>query len=275
MYTLWMLHDYLPDIVLCGGWVPFIYREYVVNSQPPPPLLTNDIDFAVPGILSLKREKRIDQILKDVGFKPVQIDAEFHMSHFGKSRPPVTKFEYEKDGLKIKLEFITALKGKGEVGVKTVQRGVTAEALRYVDILLDNYQKVEIREQLANKQNIHLKINIPTPAAYVYQKGLTFVRRLTELKKGKDLCYIYDLLENYGELHKIMYDDFQGVCKKYHAKWFKTFSGNIESYFNGANADGPILVQQQYKSDIPPEQFRQRVFRTFQDFLSKLKAIVK
>ncbi len=91
-YALWLLHDYLPDIVLCGGWVPFIYREYIVKKKPRPPLRTKDIDLATPGKLEVKGNRSIDQILEDAKFEVVQIDTSFHMSHFGKYIPPVTKF---------------------------------------------------------------------------------------------------------------------------------------------------------------------------------------
>ena len=30
--VLWSLRDYLPDIVIIGGWVPHLYRQYVSRS---------------------------------------------------------------------------------------------------------------------------------------------------------------------------------------------------------------------------------------------------
>jgi len=273
LYTLWLLKDYLEEVVLCGGWVPFVYREYVVDKKPNPPLRTKDIDLATGEEIAVKKNKSIDRILEDAGFKPVQIDTEFHMSGFGKSRksPPLVKFEYEGKGMEIEVGFLTDLQGRGDIGIKRVQRGVTAEALRYINIILDNYKVIEISDKMNDGRGISLKVNIPSTAAYIFQKGLTFVKRSSDYKKGKDLCYIYDLLENYRELHEEMYEDFNIIIKKYPDKWFKRFISNIEAYFSSTTFEGPILVRKQYRSDMDKDMLQKRIYSVFKDFTDKLK----
>jgi len=277
LYALCLLKDYLDEVVLCGGWVPFIYREYVLENKPKPPLRTKDIDLAAGEIIEVKKNKSIDRILEEAGFKPVQIDSEFRISSFGKSgnTPPLIKFEYKEKGLDIEVGFLTDLRGRGDVGVKKIQEELTAEALRYVSVILDNFRVVEISDKMSTGLRVKLKIKIPRPAAFIYQKGLTFVKRTSDYKKGKDLCYIYDLLENYRELHAGMYKEFKIIAERYPAKWFRRFIGNMEDYFDSSDAAGPILVRQQYMSDMEKDLLQRRICSVFKDFTDKLKRLAK
>ncbi len=46
--TLLILRDYLSDIVIAGGWAPFIYYQYLLSDKEREPLRTKDIDIIVP-----------------------------------------------------------------------------------------------------------------------------------------------------------------------------------------------------------------------------------
>jgi hypothetical protein len=46
------IRDYLPGLVLCGGWTLFVYRRWLVGNGPDP-LLTLDVDLAAPHQLPL------------------------------------------------------------------------------------------------------------------------------------------------------------------------------------------------------------------------------
>lgn len=42
------LKPYLSDLVISGGWVPFIYHAYLGTPRPKhPPLMTEDLDISV------------------------------------------------------------------------------------------------------------------------------------------------------------------------------------------------------------------------------------
>jgi hypothetical protein len=45
--TLAVLRPYLPQIVIGGGWVPFLYYRYLAKNHEHTPVLTRDIDFMV------------------------------------------------------------------------------------------------------------------------------------------------------------------------------------------------------------------------------------
>lgn len=50
LLALEALKPYLPDIVISGGWVPFVYHRYLETARPDHrPLGTKDVDIAVPA----------------------------------------------------------------------------------------------------------------------------------------------------------------------------------------------------------------------------------
>lgn len=49
--TMDVLKTYLREIVIVGGWVPFLYRRYGHIPSRHPSVRTMDIDVAVPGRL--------------------------------------------------------------------------------------------------------------------------------------------------------------------------------------------------------------------------------
>jgi hypothetical protein len=68
--TLEILKDYLPDIVIAGGWAPLIYYHYLLSNKELEPLRTKDIDIVVPNKLEKKAARTIDESLIEAGFKP-------------------------------------------------------------------------------------------------------------------------------------------------------------------------------------------------------------
>ena len=45
--TLVILKSYLSEIVIGGGWAPFLYYRYLVGDRYHAPVLTSDIDLMV------------------------------------------------------------------------------------------------------------------------------------------------------------------------------------------------------------------------------------
>jgi len=258
--TLMVLEDYLPDIVISGGWVPYIYNRYVAAHPPAEPVRTHDLDLVVPERFPPKGRRPIDQLLLEAGFTQVLT------SH---AAPPVCKYFYENEGLEIEIEFLTRLKGPEQMVTKTVQKGLSAQALRYVEILQENAFPVAIRVDLADGKKVTLTPNVPRPAAYIFQKGLIFTGR--KRKKAKDLYYIYDLLDHYPEFHEEIIVDFQTFKTRYPGGWMRTFVKNLERYFQSPASEGPILVEEQYQGPMAREVFRNRVHRVFKDFLEEIK----
>ncbi len=134
------LAPYLDELILVGGWAHRLYpldrRSGATELEA---LVTLDADFATPESLR-QRAKPIDVLLEEVGF-------EEHLG--GDCSPPITRYVLKTAGADFDVEFVTPLRG-GEVkrgkppNVTLAVAGVTAQRLRYVDLLQQNPWTVEL-----------------------------------------------------------------------------------------------------------------------------------
>jgi hypothetical protein len=85
---------------------------------------------------------------------------------------------------------------------------------------------------------------VPTPAAFIFQKGLAFPRRRDKIKAAKDLYYIFDILAGIPEIRDQIHADF-AVFSKTHPKWIRTFYRNLGERFASKDDEGPHQVVEQ------------------------------
>ena len=95
-----VLQPYLDDIVIAGGWVPYLYAAHLPPSEEAVALKTRDLDLAVPREVP-EREKTIDQLLAE---------ADFTCEFRSRETPPVTVYLATHAGDEVEIEFITLLK---------------------------------------------------------------------------------------------------------------------------------------------------------------------
>lgn len=67
--TLWILRDYLSEIVIGGGWVPLVYHHYLLADKSKEPIRTRDIDLMVHEKLPVIGSKTVDQLLSEAGLE--------------------------------------------------------------------------------------------------------------------------------------------------------------------------------------------------------------
>ena len=65
--TIWLLKDYLTDIVIGGGWAPLIYCHYLLGDKTKNPVRTFDIDLMVKNTVPVRGERSVDQVLTSAG----------------------------------------------------------------------------------------------------------------------------------------------------------------------------------------------------------------
>jgi hypothetical protein len=100
--TLWILRDFLPVIVIGGGWVPLLYYHYLLADKSREPIRTRDIDFLVDIQVPVVGEKTVDRLLLEAGF-----ESAFRST----DNPPVIHYEGTIDGEGIEIEFLTDQRG--------------------------------------------------------------------------------------------------------------------------------------------------------------------
>jgi len=263
--TLWVIREYLPQVVIGGGWVPLIYYHYFQGDKSKNPLRTMDIDFFVPDNIPVIGSNTLDQLLIDAGLK-----SEF------KSRdiPPIIHYEGKIDNFAVEIEFLTNQVGSREDKVIEVQKGLHAEALRYLSISLENVITVKIDDFYNESTPYLFEVKVPAPAAFIFHKGLVFQRRKDRNKKAKDLYYIFDVLVNFSDTKDDIFYKFKLLKNKYRA-WFDTFVSNMEKYFSYITSEGVHLVSKQRPMTSFPrltdDQFRFYVFGIFQGLIKNIK----
>ncbi|MFH1674290.1 MAG: GSU2403 family nucleotidyltransferase fold protein [Pseudomonadota bacterium] len=266
--TLWILKDYLPVIVVGGGWAPFIYYRYLLKDKEHEPIHTRDIDFMVQTQVPVIGSKTVDQLLVAAGFEAIF-----------KSRdiPPLIHYEGNIDGLDVEIEFLTDQTGSRSDLILKVQNGLHAEALRFTSIVVENAIEVTIDDTVSEADPFVLKVKVPTPSAYIFHKGLVFMRRRDREKRAKDLYYIFDIMTGCSQIKPDIMDGLEDLSKKYPA-WFRTFIKNLGLYFESPISEGVLLVAEQRPSSAFPgldeDQFKRYVFTAFGEIIQDLNTAV-
>ena len=175
-------------LVYIGGWAHRLYRLHPTAMVPAyRPLTTLDADVAFAERENL--EGSIKDRLLEAGFKE-QLT--------GNHNPPVSQYTLgDDDAGGFYAEFLTPLTGSGRTRqgepLATVKNaGVTAQRLRYLDLLLESPWNVTLDEDWG--AGMPMDLRIPNPVSFIVQKLLVHDQRLPG-KKAQDLLYIHDTLE--------------------------------------------------------------------------------
>jgi hypothetical protein len=237
----------------------------VVGDTAKNQIRTGDLDIVVENRLPQAGEKLLDEILTGAGLQTV---------YKTRSQPPVVHYEGEIDGFDVEIEFLTDLKGSGDAEVIEVQPGLHAEALRYLTVLIENTIEVVIDDAPGTEAGTSLGVRLPSPAAFIFNKGMVFPRRRERLKKGKDLYYIFDLLAYRDDFRVKIVADLIRLGERY-KPWFKTFKNNLETAFSDPGSEAVLLTAEQRPPDafktLADSQLKQFVLSTFQEFLFALR----
>jgi hypothetical protein len=189
--VLWDLRDYLPDLVLIGGWVPHLYRRYGPFPGWRGELsLTSELDLLVDRRLPRGERPSLPEVLRAANFEQGP----------GSHVDAVWARHLEAGEM---IEFLTPYAGRMRRGEATVpvpeHRGLTAIPLHYVDLLARHTAVLRIPVFAASGEAV-LDVRVPALGAYVINKAYTFSRRGTPRdpdeapKSAKDLLYLHDLM---------------------------------------------------------------------------------
>ena len=265
--TLWILRDYLSVIVIGGGWVPLIYYHYLLADKSRMPIMTRDIDLFVDTKIPVVGKTLLNSLLLNAGFEPV-----FKSSDI----PPIVHYEGIIEGQEVEIEFLTNQRGAKDDVVIEVQKGLQAEALRFLSISIRHTIEVTIDDFWTEGNYFPLKVKVPSPEAYIFHKGLIFGRRSDKRKKAKDLYYIFDILANCPEFNEQIIDGLRGFERKY-PSWFSHFIKGLKENFSDLTADGILMVSSQRPagafSNLTDDQFKEFIIGIFQELIEEINTI--
>lgn len=180
------MEPYLPDLVLIGGWVPYLYRHYgPFGEWSGRDTLTRELDVLVgrplpdegrPPLATLLTEARFRATTPAVWMRDVEAgeQIEFLTSHLGVAR------------------------GSGIPVPLAGQPGLSAIPLPGLEILREDTQLLRLPPH--GEHGPGVEVRVPTLGAYIINKAATFMQRGGrqdddgQPKIAKDLLYLRDLL---------------------------------------------------------------------------------
>jgi len=238
------LNPYSDDLMLVGGWVPYLYARNL-EASPWAGLLTTDIDLAVPRRLVV-RGQTVDALMKGIDFEDAFRSVD---------QPPLVKYVGSIAGADVEVEFLTTEQGNRE-GVKVVQSGLHATALHYVDVLLEHPFRIDVA--LAGRL---VQVAVPSPAAFLLQKGLVFPRRKIRDKKAKDLYCVFDVWHSCTPWRSWIIEQLGESMRAEKPQYLAKCAGNLARYCSDVSGDGiRMLVEQRpatLLSEMDDDQFSQ------------------
>jgi hypothetical protein len=240
------LEPYLEDLVFVGGWAHFLYTLRPEASPLPfEPLRTQDADVAAPARLP-PGERTIAECLTEAGFREQLLS-----DH----TPPVSEYVLGDEASGFYLEFLAPLVGgetkRGGRGATTMVGGVTAQTLRYLDILLTAPWQVTLTRDDGFAVARPRAISIPNPAAYIVQKVLVLPKRQPD-KQAKDLLYVHDTFAIFADSLASVKTTWEALSKSMLAGHVRTFEKTVRS--NVAQVSDLVRRASRIASDraVPP-----------------------
>jgi hypothetical protein len=185
------LRPWLGQLVVVGGWAHRLHRIHRLAKPPSHlPLRTRDTDLAFSPDEALAGDVR--KALTDAGFAE-----EF----FGQGSPPATHYRFGGEDEGFYAEFLTPLVGsevkRGKRDATTSRAGITAQKLRYLDVLLIKPWSVQVGPEKQIPIEAEVALFVPNPSSFIVQKLLIHSDR-PSAKKAQDVLYIHDTLELFG-----------------------------------------------------------------------------
>jgi hypothetical protein len=186
------LRPWLVHLVIIGGWAHHLHRLHPLSHPPAyDALRTRDADVAFSLEAPLVGD--IAATLRAAGFRE---------DFVGEYTPPVTHYFLGTDDQGFFAEFLTPLYGSdvkrdGRRDVTVKKAGVTAQKLRYLDLLLVTPWAVRLTNELGVPVNTPLDVMLANPVSFIAQK-LLIQRDRPSGKKAQDALYIHDTLELFG-----------------------------------------------------------------------------
>ena len=263
------LGDHINEIVLVGGVAVALYRRSVTGANPrTPPLMTFDIDMAVPEQFQSPHEPCVHDKLTRAGFSA---------SCRGSGEMPITQYHRSSgDGHSspIYLEFIAPRRGgafsragKGK-SVIQVERDLHAQTDPYVGLLLYSNRLLHVSHVPEMLISGDVSIRLPNPILYVLQKALIRKNRNAS-KQDNDAGHIYDIALTTRPVWQSLAKDLVAAkeCRVLSKTWFKNAQRTLDDMFASDMASGSIGAAAVFKTAVgdqsPSAAAVYRVVRTF------------
>jgi hypothetical protein len=189
---VWELRPYLADLVIVGGWVPYLHRRYGSASPWNSALsLTAEVDLLVTPDLPRDGRMGLAEILERAGFKPTKSTNCAAVWSNDPDRGEKVEFLVPRSGTIRTLNQVVPIRSQDRLG---------AIALSALDVMQRHTTELAVSALGGDDEQETVNVRIPLLGAYVLNKAATFNRRISPSsgepnpKRAKDLLYLRDLM---------------------------------------------------------------------------------
>jgi hypothetical protein len=220
------LRPWRKELVIVGGWAHRLHRLHPWAGSPVyAPIRTRDADVA----FSLDLAPHGD-------IRSAPLAAGFTESLSSDHRPPISDYRLGEEDGGFYVEFLAPLKGSelkrnGGEDATVKRAGVTAQKLRYLDLLLMHPFEVRLDDRVDSALAKPADVQIANPVSFIAQKLLIRQARKPE-KQAQDVLYIHDTIELFagrlGELHTLW---LEVIRPQLHGKTVKELDQLREAHF--------------------------------------------
>lgn len=202
------------QLVVVGGWAHRLHRLAPQAVAPGyAPVVTLDADLAFGHGVRLQGDLRGS--LRAAGFE---------QQLTGEHRPPVSRYVLGEGepGAGFYAEFLVPLVGAatdrgGRARATCETAGITAQRLRYLDVLMLAPWQVTLGDDWGADPPLHVRV--PNPATFVVQKLLIHADREPR-KQLQDLLYVHDTLELFADAMPSLHEAWRdGVAPRLDRAW--------------------------------------------------------
>lgn len=184
--VLWHLKPFLGELVLIGGWVPHLYRQYGGFDDWQSHLSsTTELDLLV----ATRREstQSIADTLREANFTRMESGA------IWVGGEPEARIEFMTNHTGTAMTRSRVIPVRGDEGLQAL-------ALTGLDLLQRFTDTLNIQIGILNNEVQSVEIQVPTLGAYIVNKAITFPYRPNETdetggsKANKDVLYLRDVM---------------------------------------------------------------------------------
>ncbi|MBN2441288.1 MAG: hypothetical protein JXJ04_08075 [Spirochaetales bacterium] len=261
------LEQYRENIVLVGGWLPYMYVTYVWNIKSDTFVIkTTDIDFAVSERYESASPLILDTLKKSKDYitEPVYSDED--------SPFDICVLYGKENTSRMRIDFLShEFCNPAEFQKKLLGVGVNIIPLETVEFMLKKTSSLEITIPADDKD---IRCTILKPSGYLFIKGLSFATRSTDEDHYK---YIKDMWSMYFVLDTVPLPEkkqlFQELLqyKEEEKEYYDFFLDNISTYFTGENPKGVTDLTSLLKTAYPESVIRKRIQKKFAELVELLE----
>lgn len=182
------------NLIFIGGWGHRLHRWHPrANRLGHQPVVTRDTDLAFANNEPL-----------DGDIKKALLSHGFQEQLSGEHSPPAAHYTLGEAIEGFYAEFLTPLVGSGTLrsgqpDATMLKAGISAQKIRYLDVLLLDPWIVSVGEQQSIPLPDPIDIHVVNPLCFMVQKLLIQHHRLAN-KRAQDVLYIFDTIELFGGL---------------------------------------------------------------------------